>query len=47
MMACVRSVRYQVRFNSEETDMFTPNKSSSPGGSPIPIFVPDLCKGFI
>jgi hypothetical protein len=25
-MACVRSVRYQVRFNSEETDMFTPTK---------------------
>ena len=24
MMACVRSVRYQVRVNSEETEMFTP-----------------------
>jgi hypothetical protein len=24
MMACVRSVRYQVRFNSEETEMFVP-----------------------
>lgn len=24
MMACVTSVRYQVRFNSEETDMFGP-----------------------
>jgi hypothetical protein len=24
MMACVSSVHYQVRFNSEETDMFTP-----------------------
>jgi hypothetical protein len=24
MMACVSSVRYQVRFNSEETDMFSP-----------------------
>jgi hypothetical protein len=24
MMACVRSVRYQVRFNSEETDMLFP-----------------------
>jgi hypothetical protein len=24
MMACVSSVRYQVRFNLEETDMFTP-----------------------
>jgi hypothetical protein len=24
MMACVKSVRYQVRFNSEETEMFTP-----------------------
>jgi hypothetical protein len=26
MMACVSSVRYQVRFNSEETDMFTPTR---------------------
>jgi hypothetical protein len=26
MMDCVRSVRYQVRFNSEETDMFTPTR---------------------
>jgi hypothetical protein len=24
MMACISSVRYQVRFNSEDTDMFTP-----------------------
>jgi hypothetical protein len=26
MMACVRSVRYQVRFNSEETEMFAPTR---------------------
>jgi hypothetical protein len=26
MMACVKSVRYQVRFNSEETDMFVPTR---------------------
>ena len=25
MMACVRSVRYQVRFNSEETNIFIPS----------------------
>jgi hypothetical protein len=26
MMACVRSVRYQVRFNSEEINMFVPTR---------------------
>jgi hypothetical protein len=26
MMACVNSVRYKVRFNSEETEMFTPTR---------------------
>jgi hypothetical protein len=26
MMACVNSVRYPVRFNSEETKMFTPTR---------------------
>jgi hypothetical protein len=26
MMACVRTVRYQVRFNSEETNMFEPTR---------------------
>jgi hypothetical protein len=26
MMACVSSVRYQIRFNSEETDMFAPTR---------------------
>jgi hypothetical protein len=26
MMACVNSVRYQLRFNSEETDMFVPTR---------------------
>jgi hypothetical protein len=31
MMACVRSVRYQVRFNSEETDMFTPTRGLRQG----------------
>jgi hypothetical protein len=31
MMACVRSVRYQVRFNSEETDMFIPTRGFRQG----------------
>jgi hypothetical protein len=31
MMACVRSVRYQVRFNSEEPDMFVPTRGLRQG----------------
>jgi hypothetical protein len=31
MMSCVRSVRYQVRFNSEETDMFSPTRGLHQG----------------
>jgi hypothetical protein len=33
MMARVSSVRYQVRFNSEETDMFNPTRSLRQGDS--------------
>jgi hypothetical protein len=31
MIACVKSVRYQVRFNSEETDMFVPTRGLRQG----------------
>jgi hypothetical protein len=31
MISCVRSVRYQVRFNSEETDMFSPTRGLCQG----------------
>jgi hypothetical protein len=31
IMACVNSVRYQVRFNSEETDVFTPTRGLHQG----------------
>jgi hypothetical protein len=31
MMACVRPVRYQVRFNSEETDTFSPTRGLRQG----------------
>jgi hypothetical protein len=48
MMACVRSVKYQVRFNSEETEAFSPTIKGSPsGGSPLSIFVPYLCERII
>jgi hypothetical protein len=42
MMACVSSVRYQVRFNFEETDSFIPTRGLRPG-IPSPIFVPFMC----
>jgi hypothetical protein len=31
MMACVRPVRYQVRFNFEETDTFSPTRGLRQG----------------
>jgi hypothetical protein len=36
MMACVRSVRYQVRFNSEETEMFIPTRGLRQGDPLFP-----------
>jgi hypothetical protein len=36
MMACVSLIRYQVRFNSEETDMFTPTRGLRQGDPLFP-----------
>jgi hypothetical protein len=45
VMACVRLVKYQVRFNSEETDMFVPTRGLRQGLSPL--LVPFVCRRII
>jgi hypothetical protein len=39
MMACVRSVRYQVRFNSEETEVFNPSRGLRQGDPLSPSYI--------
>jgi hypothetical protein len=48
MMACVKSVRYQVRFNSEETDMFIPTRGLRQGDPlSLSILVSFVCGRFV
>jgi hypothetical protein len=47
MMACVNSVWYQLRFNSEEIETSVPSRGLWQGDPISPYFVPFVCGRFI
>jgi hypothetical protein len=47
VMACVTSVSYSIRFNSQVTESFIPTRGIRQGGSSIPILVPFMCRRFV
>mgnify|MGYP000928120711 CR=1 FL=1 len=47
IMACVGSVRYKIRFNSQETDVFTPTRGIRQGVHSPPTFCSFVQKVFL